>query len=212
MSKYHYPWLRRLATPHLVVSVIILTQSGCMPRDMDLADMKAMMPPPAPQLAELNRLHGDWTTSGTIQFIAAKDPLTTTGSNSAAWECDGRFLVDRSTYDMGPLGKMSGINIWTWDAGSGCYRLWWFDGFGESARGTASFDAKEKAWHIRTRGTNGKCAVVSRGTIRHVDDNHLEWTWKQWDSWRIFKISEMSGTSTRKSANQSAGVSTSNDH
>lgn len=188
--------MRRLSL--CVLSSLLYVSVGCVPRDMDLADMKNMIPPPAPQLKELERLQGDWTTKGTIQFIAAKEPVLTTGSNSAAWECDGRFLVDRSTYDLGPLGQMTGISIWTWDANDKTYRMWWFDGLGESARGTARFDGDSQTWHVRTRGTNGRCSVLSRGTLRHVDSDHLEWTWKQWDGWRIFKISEMNGTSTRR--------------
>lgn len=191
---------RAPSSHYALLSSMFLSVVGCMPRDMDIAALKNMMPPPAPQLRELQRLTGDWTTEGTIEFIAAKEPIQTRGSNSAAWECDGRFLIDRSTYDMGPLGAMTGMSIWTWDAGDQCYRMWWFDGFGESARGTARYDADNRTWHVRTRGTNGRCSVLSRGTIHHVDDDHLDWTWKQWDGWRIFKISEMRGTSTRRNA------------
>ncbi len=151
----------------------------------------------------------DWI-SPRLDALEAKEPIKTTGQNAATWECDGRFLVDRSTYDLGPLGPMTGLNIWTWDDSDRCFRIWWFDGLGESAQGTARFDASSQTWRIRTRGSNGRCSVLSRGTIRHVDNDHLEWTWRQWDGWGIFRISEMHGSSVRQSAEPASSGDASN--
>lgn len=181
-----------------VLTGAILLAAGCMPRDLDPSTLRSMIPPPAPQLRELNRLEGDWKTSGSIRFLAAREAIETTGENTAAWACDGRYLVDRSTYTLGPIGTMSGVSIWTWDDREKRYRIWWFDGLGESAQGTARFDAGSRTWQIRTRGSNGRCSVRSHGTIRHVNKDHLEWTWRQWDGWGIFRISEMRGTSVRQ--------------
>ncbi len=132
-------------------------------------------------------------------MIGLDDPLIVTGRNHAEWTCDRRVLVDRSTFEMGALGPMAGTNVWSWDPRRQRFRLWWFDSFGESATGHARYDAATRTWHMRTRGTNGWCRILSRGTIRHVNDDTLEWTWRQSDSWGWFTIADMRGTSRRKS-------------
>ena len=169
-----------------------------MPKDMSLEDMRAMRPGRSAELERLDMLAGDWTTEGTVEFITAREPIHTTGENHSAWECDGRFLVERASFDMGALGPMTGISIWTWDAGARRYRMWWFDSFGESASGTARFDDRAMTWHIKTRGQNGFCRVRSRGTIRQIDCDTLEWTWRQNAFMGLFKIADMKGVSRRK--------------
>ncbi len=171
--------------------------NGCLQRNFDLEKVKEMIPEPSPELEKLNMLVGNWETSGRVKMLGLQEPLITKGTSEAIWECDGRFLTDRSHFELGELGPMSGMSIWTWDTKHRKYRMWWFDGFGETAKGFATFDEASQTWHIKTRGRNGWCSVISKGTIHRVDENTLAWTWKQWDGWHLFKIGDMSGTSTR---------------
>jgi hypothetical protein len=150
------------------------------------------------ELEQLNQLVGKWHTSGTVEFIGLAEPIQTTGTSEAAWECDGRMLVERSRFDMGPLGAMSGMSLWNWDPHDRCYRMWWFDSFGERTSGKARYDERKRTWSISTRGRGSLCRVVTRGTIRVVDDHELEWTWDQWDSWGILRFARMRGTSLRQ--------------
>jgi hypothetical protein len=171
--------------------------SGCAPHEFDIEQLKERLPPRAAELDRLDMLAGRWETEGTVRFIGAKDPITTRGTSEAQWECDRRFLVDRSSYDMGPLGPMGGISVWGWDPQRRRYLMSWFDGFGESASGWARFDESTRTWRIETRGRSTLCHVVNHGTIRMIDDDTLEWTWTQWDAWHILKYAEMKGASRR---------------
>jgi len=99
---------------------------------------------------------------------------------------------------MGDLGHMSGVSVWTWDAKSKIYRIFWFDSFGERASGTARFDDSTRTWHMKTAGRSALCNVRNKGTIEMRDDGSLAWTYDQWDAWGFLKFAEMRGTSTRR--------------
>jgi hypothetical protein len=126
-----------------------------------------------------------------------EEPASTTGSSNAAWACDRRFLVDRSEYDMGPLGPMTGINVWGWNAQRRRFTFSWFDSFGESATGHARYDVRDRTWHIRTTGQSTRCSVKNKGTIHVVDGDTLEWTWETRSQWGFPKYAEYRGTSRR---------------
>lgn len=181
-----------------LVSLCLVTMTACSAPPMSFEAMKAMMLPRSPELDALEMLAGDWTTEGQVQFIGMDEPITTTGTSSAAWACDKRFLIDRSEYDMGPLGPMTGVSIWGWDPQRKHFVFWWFDGFGERATGTARYDKNAKVWHIITRGQSTRCNVKSKGTIKMIDANTLEWTWEQWSAWGFLKYADMKGVSRRK--------------
>ncbi len=185
----------------MCVATLILAaclMPGCASPGMSLESMKAMMPERSSELDKLNMLAGDWVTEGQVQFIGMDEPIHTTGTSHAQWECDGRFLMDRSDYDMGPLGPLKGVSMWGWDAQRKQFAFWWFDGFGESASGTARYDEGAKTWHITTRGQSTRCNVKNKGTIKVLDDNTLAWTWEQWSVWGFPKYADMKGVSRRK--------------
>ncbi len=183
----------------LTLAVLILTlSSGCLAPKFDLEAVKKLIHDRPAQLDALNMLVGKWKTQGEVKMIGMDEPILTSGTSEAVWECDGRILMDRATYDMGPMGPMSGVSIWTWDASQKQYRMWWYDSFGETAQGTARYDEKTRTWHFKNRGRSSLCNVISKGTIRMIDQDHLEWTYDQWDAWGILKFSTMKGTSTRK--------------
>jgi len=188
----------RYGKPLALVSLLLGMTTACSAPPMSLEAMKARMPPRPPELDTLQMLAGDWTTDGHVQFIGMDEPIATTGTSSARWECDRRFLIDRSDYDMGPLGPMKGVSVWGWDPQRKEFAFWWFDGFGESASDTARYDKSAKVWHITTNGQSTRCNVKNRGTIRMVDENTLEWTWEQFSAWGFPKYADMNGVSRRK--------------
>lgn len=197
--------MRRLRIDAIGFAIAILTMSGCAQQGFDIEQLKQRIPPRAEALDRLNMLLGAWETEGEVRFIGTKEVIHTRGTSVARWECDGRFLVDRSSYEMGPLGPMSGISVWGWDPQRKRYLMWWFDGFGESASGSASYSESTRTWRIRTRGRSSICNVVNHGTIRMIDNDTLEWTWTQWDAWHILKYAEMKGTSRRVAVPSTAG-------
>ena len=170
---------------------------GCASCGFDASAMKDRIAARPTELDQLNALAGKWRTEGEVRMLGFGDPIRTTGKSEANWECDRRLLVERSTFDMGPLGPMSGVSVWSYDARSRRYEMHWFDSFGESAKGTARFDAKKNSWEMRVRGRNAVTDIAADGTIRIVDDNTLEWTWKQYDAWHFIKFADMKGRSVR---------------
>lgn len=178
-------------------ATVLLPLAGCSQITFDLETVKEKISHRPPQLEALSQLEGRWTTSGTVEFIGMDEPIQTEGSTEARWECDGRILVDRSSYSMGPLGQMTGVSIWTWDDARNRYSISWFDSFGETATGHGRYDEATRTWHFQTKGRSSLCDIFAKGTIRVVDADTLEWTYDQWDSWRIMRFSKMYGKSER---------------
>lgn len=186
-----------MGLPMAFVLTIVLV-SGCQPGVTSLEAFRESLPPRPSELDRLETLAGTWNTEGTVWFIGMKKPGRATGSSHTEWACDKRFLIDRSTYDMGPLGPMTGINVWGWDAQRHRFTFSWFDSFGETATGHARYDESAKTWHIHTSGHSSRCSVNNRGTIRVVDDHTLEWSWVTRSAWGFPKYAEYRGTSRRR--------------
>lgn len=171
---------------------------GCASCGFDASAMKDRIAARPVELDRLNALSGKWRTEGEVRMLGLGDPIHTTGKSEANWECDRRLLVERSSFDMGTLGPMSGVSVWSFDARSKHYEMHWFDSFGESAKGTAWFNAKKNTWEMRVRGRNAITDIVADGTIRIVNDDTLEWTWKQYDAWHLLQFADMKGRSVRE--------------
>lgn len=195
-----YKWATRGRGRPRVMAVMALASwiFGCQPNVTSLEAFRESMPPRPPELRRLDALAGAWETEGTVWFIGMDEPTRTTGSSDAVWTCDRRFLLDRSEYDMGPLGPMTGINVWGWDAQRDRFTFSWFDSFGESATGHAHYDERDGTWRIHTRGQSTRCSVKNKGTIRVVDENTLEWSWETWSAWGFPKYAEYRGISRRR--------------
>ena len=176
----------------------VVLGTGCLTPRFDLETVKQLIHNRPEELNALNMLVGRWETTGEVKMIGMDEPIQTKGTGYAEWECDGRILVDRSEYDMGVMGPMSGVSIWTWDAAKKQYRMRWYDSFGETAAGTARYDEAARTWHFKNRGRSSLCNVISKGTIKWIDENTLAWTYDQWDAWGLLKFSTMKGTSQRK--------------
>lgn len=181
-----------------LLCVTLWATGGCLQPHFDLAQIKEMMPKRTADFDHLAMFVGEWETKGEIKMIGVDEPFAITGTSSAKWECDKRLVVDHATYDLGPLGAMTGISVWGFEPKAKRFRLWWFDSFSESAVGRASYDEETRTWTMKTKGKNAWCRIVNKGTVRQIDADNLEWTWTQWDAWHIWKISEMNGTSRRK--------------
>ncbi|MGE3180047.1 MAG: DUF1579 family protein [Phycisphaerae bacterium] len=171
--------------------------TGCSTSTFSMDEIRAQLTTKPAHLNVLNMLQGTWTTEGTIEFIGQDAPARVTGRSTAEWDCDGRVLIDHSDYDIADFGPMRGVSIWTADEKPGTFQIHWFDSFGETATGTARWEASTRTLKIRTKGKNALCNVVNDGTVRQIDPNTLEWTWEQHDATRIVRYSTMRGTSKR---------------
>ncbi len=188
----------RSSTVALGASLMALA-SGCQQPKMDMAEM--MKPPPRP--AELDRLEpfvGKWTGTAEMKMMGSDKPMKSTGASTFAWECDKRALVEHFEGTMGEDAKMTGLNVWTWDASAKKYRNDMFDCFGNAMTFNATYDEASKTWHAKGKH---RCPMTgemlnSEGTMKLIDNNTMEWRWTEWNSWKTKKYMEMSGTSRRE--------------
>ncbi len=171
--------------------------AGCMPT-MTCQDIQEMRPPRAPELDRLKMFVGEWETEGEVRIPAVEAILRTVGHNSADWMLDGRMVVEHAELDMGELGKISGMSVWTWDSAIRKYRMFWFDSLGEVSIGTATFDAKTETWHITAKAQKFGYRTIAKGTLRRIDANTIEWTWREYLGLGLFKVADMNGVSRRK--------------
>lgn len=181
----------------VVAACCIVPVAGCMPK-MTIESIKQMQPPRPVELDRLEMLLGDWETEGQVVMSVLDEPMRSTGTNSARWALDKRMLVEHAELDMGPLGKMTGMSIWSWDPTIKKYRMWWFDSFGETSEAVVTYDEASETWHMKAKGKKYGHSTSGRGTIRRIDDDTLEWTWKEYVALGLIKVADMKGTSRRK--------------
>lgn len=190
-----------MRTPRTIVfcsaCLIVLPGTGCMPR-MTIEDIARLRPPRPSELDRLDRLVGEWETVGEVRMSVLEKPLPTTGRSVARWAHDERFLIEEAVLDMGELGRVSGTSLWTYDARARRYRMWWFDSLGETSRAEITFHERTDTWHMRTRGQKYGYTTTGRGTLRHLDDDTLEWTWREFDATGLIKLADMKGVSRRQ--------------
>lgn len=172
---------------------------GCHQPKYDLSELAEQEVPRPVELDRLDTFVGNWSGTSKIELACTDETITCKGTSSAKWDLDERFLIERAQMDMGDLGTMEGISLWTWDPGSKKYRTWWFDSWGGASTGTATYDEATKTWHMKGKGVDpwtGK-GTAGKGTGTWTDENSMTWTYTEWDSWKLRKNMEMSGTSHR---------------
>jgi hypothetical protein len=175
-----------------------ITLTGCMPK-MSAEDMKNMRPARPAALDRLNMLLGTWETSADITVAGMDEPMKGTGTGTSTWESDGWVLVERSQFEMGEMGRMHGMAVWTWDEKAKVYRTFWADSMGESDVGTARYNEKTKTWHMKSSGSGPMGKSRGFGTAKVIDDKTMEWHWvERAGPFGMFKAMEMTGTSKKK--------------
>ena len=180
------PWCCLLAAP-----------LGCMPK-MTVDQIKQMQPARPVELDRLDMLLGRWETEGQVKLSVLDEPLRTTGTNEAVWSLDRRMLIEHAELNMGALGKLTGMSIWTWDPSRKKYRMWWFDSFGETSEAMVTYNEATETWHMSGTGQKWGYNTRGRGTLRRIDADTLEWTWQEWDRLGLFKLADMKGLSRRQ--------------
>jgi len=184
----------------VTLALLTILASGCLPK-MTAEELGSFSPDRPEQLDKLDMLLGTWETAGEVRMAILDEVVHTTGTNEAKWSLDRRMLIDQAKLDMGPLGKLTGFTVWTWDDAIGKYRMWWFDSMGEFSEGIVTYDEKRQLWKIRTTGSKYGYSTSGTGTIRRMDDDTLEWTWREGDGWGFITFADMRGVSHRRKQN-----------
>lgn len=162
-------------------------------------DMKA--PARAKEMEMLDKWVGTWTSTTQCKMTGMDKDTNGTAKSTITSACDGRFVMEQMEGDMGEMGKMTGVAMYTWDPAKKHYRTWWFDSFGTSAEGTMCYCPESKTWYMKGESISpmtGK-PTIGEGTIKMSDDNTMEFKWTESEK-TLFgkkKTMDMTGTSKR---------------
>lgn len=171
--------------------------AGCMPK-MTIEEMKAGIPQRPAELDRLNAFAGNWQGEGEAKFSFLDEVIKTSATSEANWEGDGWYMVSRGMFNMGELGDMTGLETWTYDTHSKKFRSTWVDSFGSVGIGSAKYDEKTDTWYMRATSHGPWGKATSKGTVKFIDENTMEWTWTEYAMGGLMKTMEMKGTSRRQ--------------
>jgi hypothetical protein len=90
--------------------------------------------------------------------------------------------------------------IWGYEDSRNRFRVFGLENMGNVASGTLMHHERRNIWTMRTRGSGPMGSTRGRGTIEFLDANTMLWCWSdyaRWDVFRLFKLAEFGGTSTR---------------
>lgn len=172
--------------------------TGCESKNggMSMEDMMKA-PPRAPELDKLQAFVGKWEDHG--EGTAMGHAMKFSGTATMNWEVDGRALVGRGEGTMGDM-KMQTLEIWTWDPKAKKFMTMMMENSGEMSHGTATYDEPTRTWKMKSKGRNMNTGdtSVGEGTIKMIDNNTMEWTFTDWDGWKMKKMFEGHGRSERR--------------
>ena len=189
--------MRRSYVYFSLASAAVLVLTGCMPK-MTMEDLKQARPERPPELDALNAFVGTWDYTGEMKMAGLDEVLESSGTSEIKWEGDGWYLVGMSSGHMAELGDGKGVEVWTYDAKAKKYRTTWADNMGGTGYGIAKHDKKTNTWIMKAKSYSPFGNSTGKGKIEVVDDNTMEWTWKEYALGGLIKTFEMRATSKRR--------------
>ncbi len=124
--------------------------------------------------------------------------MTGTGRSTLSWGLDKTYLVEHFEYEMGELGTLTGMGLWTYDPKSKKYRTYIFDSDGGTAFGTITRCEETGTWYFKAKIKSPLGNRTATGKATFLDDNTVEWEWTERVFLGLFKTMEMKGTNKRK--------------
>lgn len=179
----------------------LLALCGCQaggPADMGGPPKKPAVPA---EMAKLNGLIGDWQGEFSMMPAGVTDPaqaMKMTSKTKIEPVLDGMFLRETMEGDMGEMGKMSGVSMYSYDPHQKEYRTFWFSNWGEAVEGDMEHDEKSGEWRMSWKGHSPTGQpVIGEAVMKLTDSNTLTWSMTEWDSWHMKKLMTGSGTAKR---------------
>lgn len=171
--------------------------AGC--QSTHSAGMSAMQldkpPVRAPEIDKLAMLIGSWEGTGECKLEGEPNPMTSNGKSTITWEADRTVALERFEGSMGET-KFSGIGLWTWNADSKKFNVFWIDNYGSQSHGEAIYDDSSRTFKLSSKGAGPLGQTLGEGTTK-LTDSTMEWTYSEWTPGKSKKLLEMKGTSRR---------------
>ncbi len=180
--------------------VLLCVLSGCMPK-MDVESLKQMQPTRPAELEQLAPFIGKWEGTGEIKIAMLEQPLTAKGMTQTSWDCDGWCMLEQDEYELGELGNIKELRVWTWDERAKRFHIHGADSAGGIGAGTVTFDEKSASWRFKWLRRTPLGDIRSRGKMKMTNEDTIDWTWEDWPAWDViglFKVAHMQGTNRRR--------------
>ena len=125
---------------------------------------------PPREMKVLRKLVGDWNEE-TLSKAAEWTPEEVRGKGTAKTNptLGGRFVLSR-TFDS--EGKLSCMNLLTYDIQRQAYRQWYFGADGATVESSGTWDASTGTLTLE----NENQGITGVFTIRFVDEDTIQWT------------------------------------
>ena len=184
-----------------IAGLFAAAAAGCGDKDSGMA-MAGGGEHKAPQRpAEMDKIGawiGNWTFSGTCTMPGVDQPMTMTGTSTAAWAVDRWAIVEHveGPNMMGP-GMFHGMAVHTYDTHAKKFKSAWMDNMGSVNHGEMWQDGPN-SWKTKGTGRNSTTGETTKGEgwMKMVDANTIEWGGTEYAGGK--KMMEMKGTSRRK--------------
>lgn len=186
--------MRKVISMFALVTAISVVMTGCSGNNESMSMVMEKPVQPA-QMKSLEKFVGRW--SGTAEFAPAtaekmrkampvsdtgeRAQLQTTfaGGSEGEWVLDGMTLRHKGWYEMGEGKKKEYVELWTWNANKGKYRVVAMDNWGGYAEGWATPNARGESFEVVMTETDlAGNRVKGSGTITFTDRNTMQWTWQ----------------------------------
>ena len=162
---------------------------------------------PAPELASLQKLVGNWTGEAQLvepspekmkEMTGQDMSKPTKGGGKWEWTMNGMLMKGDGWHEMGGGEKATYLEYISWDPTIKKFRSYYFSDSGEQGEGvmTVSEDGKVFKSKYTGVGHDGK-AMSGHGTMTFVDDKTIEWEFSQRSGW-FGPGMKMKGTSKKQ--------------
>jgi hypothetical protein len=180
---------------------LVAGTAGCAPK-LTMEDLKQMRPARPAALDQLDQFVGVWSSEGTANIIGMDEPVKISGTSKAEWQGDKWYMVEDGEFRMGDMEPGKTKAIWAYDENRNRFRIFMVENMGTIGNGVIHYSERKNIWKMKSRGTGPMGNTKGVGTIKFLDANTMDFTWKEyarWDVFRLFEFAEFRGTAKRQS-------------
>jgi hypothetical protein len=146
-----------------------------------MTDGPPTQPTPAPEMAHLQRMIGNWTTTGEMVSPAPETgmPNTFTGGGTWTWALNGMYVKATGWHEMPGGMRMNNEEFITWDEDAGKFHAWYYSDWGERGESFWTMSDDGMTFDIKATAVQGGKRSRGTGTLTFVNDMTMNWTWTE---------------------------------